>query len=373
MALEHRVGSERSPHSEGDPYPSTRLRRGPTGIRPFLVASSTLLALWAFVPTACAGESEDTSNALSGMPLAFESLASTWEIVIADGEGNVRWLTSGPGLDSSPVWSPDGRTIAFERASAGDCFNRPCEIFVIDVDGGNERNLTSNPLNDESPTWSPDGQQIAFERDAQIHVMNADGSGQRRLAQSEDERRRNPAWSPDGATIAFERARGRGLDVEIYVMNVDGSGLRNLTRSEGYDTDPAWSPDGRIIAFASTRTGKAGIYVMEADGSSPRRLTATERFSDAHAWSPDGRKLVFQSGLEGDWDIYVVNSDGSGLRSLTDGPAYDDFPAWSSDGKQIVFTRDELLYVMKPDGSDARPLLENHPYWSRSPAFQPSP
>ena len=68
-----------------------------------------------------------------------------------------------------------------------------------------------------------------------------------------------------------------------------------------------------------------------------------------------------------------MNSDGSGLRSLTDGPAYDDFPAWSSDGKQIAFTPDEQIYVMKPDGSGAKPLLESFLGSSRSPAFQPSP
>ncbi len=110
---------------------------------------------------------------------------------------------------------------------------------------------------------------------------------------------------------------------------------------------------------------------MGADGTSPRRLTATERFSDAHAWSPDGRKLIFASGLAGDWDIHIVNSDGSGLRSLTDDPAYDDSPVWSSDGEQIAFTRDQQIYVMKADGSDTRPLIENSLYWTRAPTWQP--
>lgn len=89
-------------------------------------------------------------------------------------DGDVRWLTNGPGSDASPVWSPDGRTIAFERASAGDCFHRPCEIIVMDADGGNQRYLTRDPLNDQSPAWSPDGKHIAFEKDATIYVMDAD-------------------------------------------------------------------------------------------------------------------------------------------------------------------------------------------------------
>ena len=207
--------------------------------RLFLVASLGLLALCVLVSTACAGESEHTATTRSdettgsqsaettgGLPekatsegtasrslpetlLAFESLASTWEVVVANPAGDVQWLTNGPGLDGSPVWSPEGRTIAFVRAPVGDCFHRPCEIFVMDADGGNQRNLTRDPGNDQSPVWSPDGKQIAFERDSAIYVMNADGSGQRKLTSPDAETyESNPAWSPDGTRIAFAGSIG---------------------------------------------------------------------------------------------------------------------------------------------------------------------
>jgi TolB protein len=79
--------------------------------------------------------------------------------------------------------------------------------------------------------------------------MTADGSGQTRLTRGNAFQSAPPAWSPDGRRIAF--ASERDGNAEIYVVNADGTGQRNLTRDPGYEGDPAWSPDGRKIAFTS--------------------------------------------------------------------------------------------------------------------------
>src|SRR5262245_25244679 len=111
-----------------------------------------------------------------------------------------------------------------------------------------------------------------------LYIMNADGSGHRRLAGASPGMR----WSPDGQRIAFAgRWHAYG---DIYVMNADGSGQKRLTspllgRCDGrarWDSDPAWSPDGRAIAFTRRyceRPGGPEIYVMKADGSEQRMLT----------------------------------------------------------------------------------------------------
>src|SRR5687767_6652343 len=83
-----------------------------------------------------------------------------------------------------------------------------------------------------------------------------------------------PAWSPDGKRITFEAKLGERF--AVMVMNADGTGLRRLTESTGSDFATAWSPDGRRIAFMSTRDGNREIYVMDADGGHPTRLTRND-------------------------------------------------------------------------------------------------
>jgi TolB protein len=125
--------------------------------------------------------------------------------------------------------------------------------------------------------------------------MNADGSGQQKLASGEgiNSLGSPAAWSPDGRQIAFDRSyrpnpetpRLRFMYVtEVFVMNADGSGQRRLT----FGARPLWSPDGRGIAF--TRSGRlvGGLYVMNADGSGqPLKLARNAR--GGAAWSPAGK------------------------------------------------------------------------------------
>jgi Tol biopolymer transport system component len=187
------------------------------------------------------------------------------------------------------AWSPRGNKIALSRRDGN------LEIYVMNTDGSEQRRLTRNTVRDSNPVWSPDGRRIAFEHNWQVWVMNADGSGQRRLTRNGG-RNFAPAWSPDGRRIAFERRLGRVQSVdwcsgcgtarifEVWVTNADGSGQQSLTPR---GAKPSWSPDGRRIAFVSKRDGNAEIYAMNADGSGQRNLTRTpgrqERWA---AWSP---------------------------------------------------------------------------------------
>ena len=165
----------------------------------------------------------------------------------------------------------------------------------MNADGSGQRNLTRNTVRDRNPVWSPDGRRIAFESNWQVNVMNADGSpGQRRLTRNGG-RNFAPAWSPDGQKIAFERRLGRkkygpcsgcgrASTFEVHVMNADGSGQQRLTTR---GAEPGWSPDGQKIAFMTERDGNAEIYVMNADGSQQRNLTRTPgRHESGLVWSP---------------------------------------------------------------------------------------
>ena len=268
-----------------------------------------------------------------------------------------RRLTDHLADDWSPLWSPDGRYIAFMSDRDGND-----DIYVMGSDGSNQRRLT-NSGDDRNPSWSPDGRHIAFESDRagswRIYVMDSDGSNQRRLT---TEGGRYPSWSPDGRHIAFMswRSIGRG----IYVMDSDGSNQRRLTDLYSHSS-PVWSPDGRHIAFVSRGIGR-GIYVIDSDGSNQRRLTDSDD-DWSPVWSPDGRHIAFESDRAGfRQDIYVMDSDGGNQRRLTTYGGRS--PVWSPDGRHIAFDGGDV-YVMDSDGSNQRNLTDW--LWDRFPAVLP--
>jgi Tol biopolymer transport system component len=291
-------------------------------------------------------------------------------VVSSDGSGQRR--VTGNVSVRTPAWSPDGRTIAFERVRDGNN-----GVYVVKADGSGQRNLARNG---RAPAWSPDGRKIAFISGSQIYLMNADGSEHSALTKPQA-RTSSLAWSPDGRKLAFLSQVGCGdFCFGLYVVNSDGSGLRNLTpklvagRGPGHGpaSDPAWSPDGRKLSFVRLDTGRARspVYVVNADGSGLRNLTPKPVGTyAAPAWSPDGQKLAFVSDRDGNPEIYVMNANGSGQRNLTRNPAFDGDPAWSPDGRWIAFrsTRDgnPEIYVMNADGSGQRNL-------TRSPANEGS-
>jgi Tol biopolymer transport system component len=211
------------------------------------------------------------------------------------------------------------------------------------------------------PDWSAGSDRLVYVReqdddDAEIYVMNPDGSGKRALTH-DDFYDDAPDFSPDGRKIAFRSRRDAGSD--IYVMNADGSGAVALTSNPAYDGEPAWSPDGQWIAFVSGRDGNAQIYVMRADGSDQHRLVRDTGIDISPAWSPDGTRIAFEGGDEDSY-VDVATVDGSARMRLTF-TGEDGTPAWSSDGARIAFTSwrgsSPDLYLMNADGSDQRLLI----------------
>lgn len=215
-------------------------------------------------------------------------------VVNSNGTGYSR-LTTQPGADVNPAWSPDGSRIAFAAYRDGNS-----EIYVMSANGANPVRLTNVAAADYRPTWSPDGARIAFvsERDgnAEIYVMNADGTSPTRLT-SNSVKEGDPAWSPDGSKIAFVSHRDGGP--QIFAMAANGSGVTKLTSSSFFDTQPVWSPDGTRIAFSRGTSPYSQIYVMNADGSASTLLTPSDSNGSDPAWSPDGRKIALTTRYSG--------------------------------------------------------------------------
>jgi TolB protein len=157
----------------------------------------------------------------------------------------------------------------------------------MNADGSAQSNLAPSPSTNESgPAWSPDGRTILFTTDRdgneEIYAMNADGSNPRNLTRHplNDGRDGGYAWSPDGRKILFatNRDRNRGRDgkvaTELYVMNADGSGQRRLTRTSEWEFVHSWSPDGRRLVFGRFPSKpRWAFFVMNADGSGVRKVT----------------------------------------------------------------------------------------------------
>jgi polyisoprenoid-binding protein YceI len=205
-------------------------------------------------------------------PYQFSSPPSV-HVIRADGSGR-RSLTPSR-FSTQPDWSPDGRRLAVTAAGAMEV----TRIAIVDTGGAAVRELDGTPTADSEPRWSPDGRRLAVSayggpgNDDVALLDPATGRFQRLTTSPSYEH--SPAWSPDGRRIAYVR------DGAIHVMRADGSGDRRLTRGRK-DAAPAWSPDGARLSFV--RDGN--LHVIRATGSGSTCLRVGMLLTSGARWQP---------------------------------------------------------------------------------------
>ena len=303
-------------------------------------------------------------------------------------------LTTSPD-DCCPVWSHDGRSIAFARGSAAKY-----TVYTLPVLGGTPRKVYEAEGEyaehiDMSPvfSWAPDGKSFAVsapsnprKQPAIALVSLADSSTRFITSPPPEFSDWSPSFSPDGRFVAFLRSSGPGLVEDLYLIPAAGGEIKRLTFDNRFVASPlAWTPDSREIIFGSIRGGLLGLWRISASGGRPRRVEGVgapahspavslqgqrlayvsdvARFSLRHLrlrdathvegvpevllasknelglpyFSADGRRIVFESSRSGYLEIWTINADGSSEAQLTYLNGISGTPRWSYDGRFVAF------------------------------------
>ena len=273
--------------------------------------------------------------------------------------------------------------IAFSSDRDGDRIRGPVgdrgisNIYMSDYDGARQQRVTISKSLDISPVWAPDGRSIAFSswrtNFQDIYVLYPYGGPELQNPTKGNSSKQSylPAWSPDGSKLAFTSTRDG--NAEIYIMNRDGSGVQRLTNHPMIDVTPTWSPTGTQLAFTSDRTGTPQIYIINADGTQLQQITR-ETYCDRPTWSPAPLNEIAYSARSGAGNIIKVFDFATrSTRALTDNIGNNESPAFSPNGRHIAFVSSragkEQIFTIHRDGSGLRQITRTgtnrYPHWSK--------
>ena len=264
---------------------------------------------------------------------------------------------------SRPVFSPDGKNIAFACGSG----YLSAEVCVAPVSGGNARVLPAQQAGISGMAWTANSRRIVFSTGGTLSGLfevSTEG-GAVKPVPFNSENATEVSISPHGNRLAFLIYKA---DTNIWRTSIPTTGHASpnqIAVSTREDSSPEISPDGKRLAFASNRSGSYEIYVSGADGSNPVQLTSMKASSDTGTprWSPDGKLIAFDSRLEGHGDIFVVSAEGGVPRRLTTEPYDNQIPAWSRDGRWIYFISDragaQQVWKVSAEGGAAVQVTKN--------------
>jgi TolB protein len=190
----------------------------------------------------------------------------------------------------------------------------------------------------------------------QICIMNADGSGYRRLTTDNGRQHYYPSLAPDGQSVVYAAFREENV-YEIYEMSLATGNTKQLTSRLGVLNSPEISPDGKYIVFMrwTVNSNRNTINIMDRAGNDPENLVRITGWDPS--WSPDGKQILFASDMDGSIQLYIVDAKGKGLHRISNLPAMRGRSDWSSQDLIVTYSGEPWhreVYLMNVDGSNVR-------------------
>lgn len=285
---------------------------------------------------------------------ALATILTLSPILLASRDGRLQQasVTVHEGTSMSVAISPDGRSLAIDLQGT---------IWTLPATGGPARAVTDYYNDARHPVYSPDGRSIAFQgyRDGgyDIWAVSPDGSNLRQLTKGPWDDR-EPAWSHDGTRVAFSSDRGPSISAgdtkagignyDIWILDTRNSQLTQVTKNDANDFMPSWSPDDKELAFISSRNGQ-GVWVVNLATGAERQLSAQGVRADAPSWGPGGQVVYHSTGGIGS----QLEIDGRGLTG--DENAFPFRAAWASP-TDIVYVSDGRIRRRSINGGASKTI-----------------
>jgi Tol biopolymer transport system component len=291
-------------------------------------------------------------------------------------------LTTDPAFDIFPAWSPDGRQIAFVRIQ-----RERRSIYLISPLGGPERKVTDlEPFVWHSMSWSPDGRWLATgQQPGQgppgIFVFPVGPGEKRRLTSNPVDVDAAPAFSPDGRSLAYGSCDRPQSSCDVYLLELGQDCVpkgppKRVTHQGGGIAGLSWTPDGRSLVYSASRDLEHSYYLWRTPAftrATPERLELAGPYAAQPAVSPVGHRLAFRRGSD-DADIWSLEA-GTPATTLIASSLVDISPQISPDGKKVAFASNRStvmeIWVSNRDGSSPVQLTDGIGRSQGSPRWSP--
>lgn len=331
------------------------------------------LLIAALVLTTASAAAAQTASQLMRFPdISERNIVFTFEddLWLAPAEGGqAHRLTSGPGVESSAKFSPDGQWLAFNADYDGGV-----DVYVMPIVGGEPRRLTFHPGPDQVLDWHPDGKRILFRSSRehplgqpQLYLVDREGGLPEKVAV---DRGALASFSPDGRRLAYNRIAREGatwkrykggMAQDVWVADFDSGAITKVTDFDGTDSFPMWWQD-RIVFLSDREDGTLNLYAMSPAGADVRRLTSYRDYDVKYPGFGAG-KVIYQhrGGLRvldiatgADREVVVdVATDRAPMRSeLVDvAPDAGSFGLSPAGERLLLEARGEILNLPVEDGA----------------------